>query len=82
VHEVIPEEKAAVKTVRPLKEQYGDWYLAVKHRQQPKKQTQGSNWDNNRRAVFSLGSCRGIIRRPTGARKSIVKESVKRRLGG
>jgi hypothetical protein len=42
LHEVVPKEKAAIKTVRALKEQYGDQYLAVKHCQQLKKRTQGS----------------------------------------
>jgi hypothetical protein len=37
VHEEVHKEEAAVKTVRALKEQYGDHYLAVGLCQQPKK---------------------------------------------
>jgi hypothetical protein len=29
VHEEVPKEEAAVKTVRALKERCGDWHLAV-----------------------------------------------------
>jgi hypothetical protein len=32
VHEEVPKEEATVKTVRALKEQYGDRHLAIGHR--------------------------------------------------
>jgi hypothetical protein len=37
VQEEDPKEKAAVKTVRPLKKQHGDRHLAASHCSQPKK---------------------------------------------
>jgi hypothetical protein len=40
-HQEVPKEKVAVETIRALEDQYGDWHLAVGHRQQLKKWTQG-----------------------------------------
>jgi hypothetical protein len=37
----VPKEEATMKTVRALKERYGDWYLAVEHCQHPQKWTHG-----------------------------------------
>jgi hypothetical protein len=40
-HQGVPKEEVMVETIRPLEEQYGDWYLTVGCRGQPKKWTQG-----------------------------------------
>jgi hypothetical protein len=40
-HHIVPMEEAAVKTIGALEDQYGDRYLAIRRRQQPKKWTQG-----------------------------------------
>jgi hypothetical protein len=37
----VPKEETAVEMIRALKEQYGDWHLAVGCHQQPKKRAQG-----------------------------------------
>jgi hypothetical protein len=42
VHEEVPKEEATVKTVRALKERYGDRHLAIGCCRQLKKQTQGN----------------------------------------
>jgi hypothetical protein len=44
VHEEVPKEEAAVKTVRALKKQYGDRHLIVGCRQQLQKWTPGQWW--------------------------------------
>jgi hypothetical protein len=41
VHQEVPKEEAAVKTVRALKEHYGDQHLAIGHCRQLQKWTQG-----------------------------------------
>jgi hypothetical protein len=35
-HEEVPQEEAAMETVRPLKKRHGDWHLVVRHCSWPK----------------------------------------------
>jgi hypothetical protein len=51
VHEEVPKEEAAVKTVRALTKQYGDRHLATGHTQQLKKQTQGDSGSQKKLAA-------------------------------
>jgi hypothetical protein len=39
-HEEVPKEEATVETFGALKEQYGDWHIAVGHHQKLQKWTQ------------------------------------------
>jgi hypothetical protein len=41
-HQEVPKEEVAVESVRGLEDRYGNWHLAVGHRQQLKKWIQGS----------------------------------------
>jgi hypothetical protein len=59
VHEEVPKEEAAVKTVRALKERYGDRHLAVERRQQLKKWDQGDGASRKKMAA----ACRRMTRR-------------------
>jgi hypothetical protein len=42
-HQEIPKEEAAVESIGALEDRYGDRHLAVGHRRQPKKRTQGDS---------------------------------------
>jgi hypothetical protein len=53
VHKEDPKEAAAVKTVRPLKKQHGDWHLAIRHCCQPKKWSQGNDRSQKKLAAAS-----------------------------
>jgi hypothetical protein len=55
VHDEVPKEEAAVKTVRALKKRYGDWHLAVGHCRQLKKWTQGDGGSQKKVATTSGG---------------------------
>jgi hypothetical protein len=50
-HHGVPKEKAAVETFGALKEQYGDWHLAVGHHWQLKKWTQDSGGSQKKLAI-------------------------------
>jgi hypothetical protein len=65
VHEVVPKEEAAVQTFRALKERYEDRYLAVEHRRQLKKRTQG---DGGSRKKLTA-ACRRMTHRAGTARR-------------
>jgi hypothetical protein len=66
-HEEVPKEEAAVKTVRTLKERYGDRYLAVGRRREPKKRTQGD------------GGCRKKL---VAAHRPMTRRAIPSRLKG
>jgi hypothetical protein len=63
VHEEVPKEKSTVKTVIALKRQHGDWHLAVRCCDQPKKQTQRNCGSGKKLAA----ACRGMTCRPIPA---------------
>jgi hypothetical protein len=54
-HEVVPKEEAAVKPFRALKKQHGDWHLAIRHRDQTKKWTQGNGGSQKKLAAVHRG---------------------------
>jgi hypothetical protein len=62
-HQEVPKEDAAVNIVRALKKWYRDWHLAVGHRSQLKKWTQGIGGSRKKLAA----ACRGMTRRATPA---------------
>jgi hypothetical protein len=51
-HEEVPKEEAAVKTVGALKKRHLDRHLAIGHRGQPKKQTQGNGGSWKKLAII------------------------------
>jgi hypothetical protein len=55
VYEKVPEEKAAVKTVSALKKRRGDQHLAVGHRREPQKRTQGDSGSQMNLAMSAEG---------------------------
>jgi hypothetical protein len=64
MHKEVPKEEAAVKTVRALKEQYGDWHLIVEYCRQLKKWTQGNGGSQKKLATACKGMtcCAGVAR--------------------
>jgi hypothetical protein len=60
-HKEAPKEETAVETFGALKERYRDWHLAIMHRSQLKKRTQGSGGSRKKLAAASRGmTCRAI----------------------
>jgi hypothetical protein len=55
VHEEVPKEEAAVKTVRELKKRYGDQYLVVGRRRQLRKRTRGDGGSRKKLAAARRG---------------------------
>jgi hypothetical protein len=61
VHEEVPEEDVTVKTIRALKERYGDGHIAVGSRREPKKWSQGSGGSRKELAAAWRGMTRRVI---------------------
>jgi hypothetical protein len=61
----VTKEEAPVKTVRALKKRHGDRNLAVRHRRQLKKRTQGNGGSRKKLAA----ACRGVTRRAIPAQR-------------
>jgi hypothetical protein len=61
VHEEVHKEEALVKTLRALKERYGDWHVAVGCRRQLKKWTKGSSGSQKKSAAALRGMARHAI---------------------
>jgi hypothetical protein len=58
-HEEVHKEEATVKPVRALKKWHGDWNLAIRHCQKPKKRAHGNVGYRKKLAA----SCRGMTHR-------------------
>jgi hypothetical protein len=58
VHEEVPKEQVAVKTVRAPKKRHGDRHIAVRRRDQPKKRTQGNGGSQKK----LVSACTGMTR--------------------
>jgi hypothetical protein len=64
-HQEVPKEETAVETIGALEDRYGDRYIAVGSRRQPKKRTQGD--DGSREKL--VAARRRMTRRAIPARR-------------
>jgi hypothetical protein len=77
VHEVVSKEEAAAKTVRALKEQYGDWHLATGHSQQLRKRTQGDGGSWKKLATTYRGMTSHAMTFLHHARNMVIRDHAK-----
>jgi hypothetical protein len=83
-HEEVPKEEATVETFGALKEQYKDWHLAGRCRDQPKKWIQGNggSWRKLATACRGMTCLAGVIR-PSGTRQGqCCRRNLERRISG
>jgi hypothetical protein len=67
VHEEVPKEEAAVKTLRALKKRHGDRHLEVGHRGKQKERTQGDG--GSRKTLAAVPFLHGL-------RDAVVRDQV------